>query len=194
MKPWPLLCAVLLLGGCNMAHSDHQLFTAADAAGAPTVRPGIWADPDPGCDFDPNLPVKAKWPQCAHGDTTHQGRAGREPADRFAGKPLIGQYGSAQAETIRRPSSTSPSSLRLDAQGRIVAMKAWPVQCGPPHRRARGDKGPSGTRHPLPGMTMDADGNNCTVATAEAVRAAVGPSRAWTDTPGGAYWVRDGDK
>ena len=67
MRPWLAICAALLLGACNMVHSDHPLFTAADAAGAASFRPGVWADPDPGCDFDPNLPVK-QWPDCAHGD------------------------------------------------------------------------------------------------------------------------------
>jgi len=192
MKPWLALCAVLLLGGCNMVHSDHPLFAAKDAAGAPTFRPGIWAAPDPGCDFDPNLPVKA-WPQCAHGDAAPTAEPGGTMLI-VAGKPLLIQFSSAPGNDPVAFFYGAIEPLRLDAQGRIVAMKAWPVQCGPPHRQVRGDKGPRGTRHPLPGMTMDADGNNCTTASTDTVRAAAGPSRAWADSPGDAYWVRDGEQ
>ena len=35
------LCLVLLLGGCNRVHSDHPLFFASDAAGAPKLNPPI---------------------------------------------------------------------------------------------------------------------------------------------------------
>jgi len=196
MRPWPAICAVLLLGGCNMVHTDHPLFKAADAAGAPTFRPGIWADPDPGCNFDPNRPVKT-WPDCAHGDAAPKAEPGATLLI-VAGKPLIMQYGG-------KPADDQPGSppvyyyfglepLRLDASGRIIAMKAWPVQCGPPRRQGRTHHSPYGTRHPLPGMTMDADGNNCTTASIDAVRAAATPSEAWADKPGGAYWVRDGDQ
>jgi hypothetical protein len=192
MRAWPVLCAALLLGGCNMAHTDHPLFTAKDTMGAPAFRPGVWADPDPGCNFDPNLPV-AKWPDCVHGDSAPKADPGASLLI-VSGKPLIVQYGA-------KPGNDTPSyfyfaiePLRLDAEGRIVAMKAWPVQCGPPHHEVRSDKVHIGTRHPLPGMTMDPDGNNCTVASAEAVRAAAIPSRAWALSAGAAYWVRDGDR
>ena len=35
-----VLAAALMLGGCNMVYAEQPLFTAADATGAPTLRPG----------------------------------------------------------------------------------------------------------------------------------------------------------
>ena len=196
MRPWlaiwPVFWAVLLLGGCNMVHTDHPLFTAADAVGAPTFRPGVWAAPDPHCDFDPNQPVKA-WPQCAHGDSMLEAEKGVSMM-LVPGAPMIIQFASNKPEA----GSTAPQDyfyvaidpLRRDAAGRIVAMNSWAVACGPPRRGAHSN-GPRGTLHPWPGMTMDPDGNNCTAASAAVVRTAAVLSRP-RGAPNGVYWVRDG--
>ena len=70
MRPLGLIAVLALLGlglsGCNMVHSSKPMFSAADAAGGPVFRDGVWASPEPGCQFDPNTPVEA-WPKCANG-------------------------------------------------------------------------------------------------------------------------------
>ena len=38
-----VLAAALMLGGCNMVYAEQPLFTAADAASAPAMRPGLWS-------------------------------------------------------------------------------------------------------------------------------------------------------
>jgi len=73
----------------------------------------------------------------------------------------------------------------------ISGFASWPVQCGPPPPPApEGEKPRHVTREPLPGMTLKDDG--CTTSSADAVRAAAGPSRGWTADIGKARWVRPG--
>ena len=60
---WLALATATLLGGCNIVVSPTPVFTAADTAGAPEFRQGLWATPNPGCRFDDSKPV-AKWPDC----------------------------------------------------------------------------------------------------------------------------------
>ena len=52
-----------------------------------------------------------------------------------------------------------------------------------------------GTLHPLRGLTMDADGNDCTTASQATARLAAKASQAWTkpDSLNSDHWVRDGD-
>jgi hypothetical protein len=196
MRPWIVLCTVLLLGGCNMVHSDHPLFTAADAVGAPTFRGGVWAAPEPGCDFDPNLPVK-QWPHCANGESMRNAEVGTTMLV-AAGKPLIVQVTSNGTDDgAKAPPDyffVALDPVRLDGAGQIVAMHSWPIECGPPRRQSRHSKGPRGTLHPWPGMRMDPDGNNCTPASTAAIRAAALLSRPIGPAPNGAYWVRDGEQ
>jgi hypothetical protein len=67
-----LLVCLLLLGlpACNRVITPTPLFTAADAAGAPRLRDGIWlmeeaVDPDDeACVFNLRRSVK-RWPDCA---------------------------------------------------------------------------------------------------------------------------------
>ena len=61
-----LVAAALMLGGCNLVVSQTPVFRAADAAGAPPFKPGLWASPGPGCTFDESTPFDA-WPKCANG-------------------------------------------------------------------------------------------------------------------------------
>jgi hypothetical protein len=62
-----LLLSSLLLAACtNMVRSQTPWFGAADAAGAPSLRDGVWAAAASDCRFDASRPLE-QWPDCAHG-------------------------------------------------------------------------------------------------------------------------------
>lgn len=134
-----LLAAAASLGGCNLVYSETPLFSAADARGAPQLRPGVWAEREEGCDFDSAKPV-GEWPECAGGSVispTQLTTTGEKPSStayvltggdpqvmQFAlemepTKPLIYLYGGLRA-------------LKRDDRGRIVEAETWIAQCGPP--------------------------------------------------------------
>ena len=55
------------LCGCNVVMTKTPLFTQADAAGAPPLRPGVWSFfREPGCAVDERAPF-TDWPDCAGG-------------------------------------------------------------------------------------------------------------------------------
>jgi hypothetical protein len=124
------------LCGCNMVMTEKPMFTEADRAGAPPIRPGVWRDEKPDCEFDEAQPQKA-WPECAHAQPSVGAppiwvEAGGDP--NLLQLPLQlpgGKSGAGPAGTsfyvyvAYRP-------LKLDAAGRVIAMKQWPVRCGPP--------------------------------------------------------------
>jgi hypothetical protein len=210
------LAALSLLGACNVVMTKTPLFTKADAAGAPKLRPGVWSeDPAPDCALDESKPL-TDWPDCANGfvviDDATFGGYGKEDGKRVwstvsallvGGDPMVFQiHATGDATPGTSPDAYVYSGLapaKLDAQGRIVATLSWPVQCGkPPPADAKTPDGSqrTGTLDPLPGLTMDADGSNCTTTSPAALRAAAKASRKWT-VPGettAAHWVRDGDK
>jgi hypothetical protein len=68
MRGIVLVLAIAMLCGCtNQVRSTDPWFTKADAADAPSLRPGVWAtdNPDPKCKVDEKAPLEA-WPDCAH--------------------------------------------------------------------------------------------------------------------------------
>ncbi len=157
-----LLCAAALLGGCNIVVSKVPMFTAADSAGAPALRPGVWLAEKADCHFDEASPL-AQWPDCAdplvitptevHG----VGSKGQKPAPYLvaAGDPLVLQSqidvdvsagvdvsasGDAKATASASGEMKGPPPyaylaahpIAFDAKGRVVRMEQWPVMCGPP--------------------------------------------------------------
>jgi hypothetical protein len=59
--------ALGLLSACNVVMTEKPLFTEADAAGAPALRPGVWLFfEEPGCKVDTSQPF-VEWPDCAGG-------------------------------------------------------------------------------------------------------------------------------
>jgi hypothetical protein len=159
VKAAALVAAALALGGCNLVVSATPVFSAADAAGAPTLRPGVWAAPQPNCDFKPADPLAA-WPQCAGGgvitetaflaavDPSGLASSGQPPAPDApkqprkvpyvlaAGDPRVLQVG---VELPLDPAAKTRlfffAALRPtahDADGRITGAEIWFVQCGPP--------------------------------------------------------------
>jgi hypothetical protein len=56
-----------LLSACNVVMTKDPLFTQSDAAGAPSLRPGVWVFfKDTDCKVDESRPF-TEWPDCAGG-------------------------------------------------------------------------------------------------------------------------------
>jgi hypothetical protein len=176
MRPWDtliLLASALMLGGCNLVVSQTPVFSAADAAGAPSFKPGFWASPDPGCDFKESAPFDA-WPKCANGSeiqrdaivgtmepTTVTASSGDKTASGpkkvalpyvlAAGDPRVMQVDlhipEAGLGQLGFFYFVAVKPTRFDDDGRITAAQLWPIQCGPP---------------PPPQTTQSTNGNDVT--------------------------------
>ncbi len=190
--------ASLGLGGCNMVMSDQPMFGAADAKGAPLLKPGFWSRAECG-----RTPGPADPKDCLDGivvtretvstvDHSKPGAADQRPepaayllAD---GDPLVlqskataklteGGKGGGEAFIYMAISPTA-----RDGSGRVVEAAAWPVQCGPPTpadkpaapSKQTGGFSPS-TLHPFAGLKLTPLG--CEPADAAAVRNAARRSR-----------------
>jgi hypothetical protein len=198
MRMLLLIACAALLGACNVVHSSKPMFSAADAVGGPVFRDGVWASPEPGCRFDPNKPVET-WPQCANG-AAHFDMKATDSYVTIPGNPAILQLRDVGDDQTVNYFYAAVTPVRIDGQGRVVGFMAWPVLCGPPNRAPKTNASrktmtlsQAGTRSPLSGMTMDADGDNCTPADQAAIRGAATPSRKWADDLRITAWVRDGD-
>ena len=93
-------------------------------------------------------------------------------------------------------------TLYRDADGAITEVKRWLVQCGPldpPGKDKQVEAGPPRmvTSRPFAGLTLDAS-NNCTAASADALRGAAGLSEALASEDGNSpvmgHWVREGSR
>lgn len=216
-----LALAALTLGACNMVYSEKPLFTAAEAKAGPGLKPGIWIKRAPDCDVDLSRPVK-EWPECAE-----PGRVGpRDIGDMkdaskrsnyilVPGEPHVMQFEvklDKDAKTLFMFMGVEP--LKRDEKGRIVEMRLWMVQCGPPppkeaetgappppeneteeeraariEREAQAMISSGVTKEPLEGLTIEA--GMCKAVDPAAVRRAVAASKAWdTDGPTILYWVK----
>ncbi len=218
-----MTCLVLFacagLGGCNLVLSEKPMFTAADAAGAPPMREGVWAAPEKDCEFDRAKPAD-EWPKCASasliGAATTRAIKSKEsdgvevktnisqeaaPYILASGDPRVLQVAievdgkDGKKEVLFAYLALEP--LAFDREGRIVRAQGWLIQCGPPPPKgARPRPGAKSedafvTRHPLPGLKVE--NGNCTPRDKAAVRGAAKPSRAWmTEEPKPTFWVRDG--
>jgi len=87
------LLGLAVVGGCNVVMTDKPLFTVADAAGAPPLRPGVWSFfHEAGCQVDESRPF-AEWPSCSGGGIVRAGeiaghKAGAPPGE-LEREPLI---------------------------------------------------------------------------------------------------------
>jgi hypothetical protein len=67
MWRWLLIASLSLLGACNVVLTKEPLFTHADEAGAPPLKPGVWLlFKEADCKFDETKPF-VDWPDCAGG-------------------------------------------------------------------------------------------------------------------------------
>ncbi len=203
MKFLASMAALITLGGCNAVVTSTPMFTHADEAGAPEVRPGLWRfDNGDKCDFDESLPLKS-WPECAGGVMLRDGNAGYfqrgvgkpvwtiQPVILTAGSPRIGQAQvkiSGDVTVENQPyayAGVRPTGF--DGKGRVTAFAFWPVQCGSPP--------PGGndavTTRPLPGLTLKPGEPVCTTSSPTALRNAAKASEAWAPKPMSGRWVRD---
>jgi hypothetical protein len=124
--------AAAALSGCNMVMSEGPMFAKADGATAPPIRSGVWRSEVVDCAVDETLP-QDKWPGCASASPS----VGDPPIWlEVSGDPIL-----LQTPSIPIPDAQGPKAyslfvairpLKLDAQGRVIAMKTWTVRCGPP--------------------------------------------------------------
>jgi hypothetical protein len=212
------LAVLLLLGACNMVVTKAPLFSKADTAGEAQLRAGVWRETQQQpCDFDETKPL-AEWPGCASGFIVRDGQVGGYNTDAegkrtWTSSELIvagdeprviqvlmkdlGVKGLGELAFGPMYLYVAAHPTKTDAQGRIVAYTAWPILCGPPPPPdAKGPDGNAtrmGTLRPLPGLTMDKDGNNCTTTSQQVVLAAAKASAQWqgADTTED-HWIRDG--
>lgn len=215
MRNGKIQCALLaasLLGGCNLVISEQPWF-AADAA-APRLKQGLWVNLDPnGCTFDSAKPVD-DWPECAEpmivrGDSyvvrdenSENGNKWEELAHVVAaGTPLVDQIEWRRKDKAAYLYMGLAATAR-DADGAITEVKRWLVQCGPldpPGKDKQVEAGPPRmvTSRPFAGLTLDAS-NNCTAASADALRGAAGLSEALASEDGNSpvmgHWVREGSR
>jgi len=217
---WKLaaMAAPVLVLGCNEVYSDHPWFTAADAAGAPRLRDGLWAVMEtPDCQLDQSQPAE-KWPDCAEAmvvegdrllsmDWTTDSDSGLRKLDGVdvaetvlaAGNPRVLQFhalgkegaeGGAKADKLWFYVGVRPTAQ--DAAGRITGFSRWLVQCGP---LAPGAGTSDITRRPFRGIAVE--GKDCTATSAQALRNAAARSETLPgksgrpDTPP-ARWIREG--
>jgi len=196
-----VLAALVSVTACNMVVTEKPMFGAGDQASAAPIRTGIWRSDKPGCDVDETL-SQDKWPACAGAqpgvaDPPFWLQVGGEPSLLQMALPIpIG----ASSTSVYLYAAYRP--LKLDAQGRVTALKTWAVQCGPPPKPGEVSPGPGGaagsgvnqmpgmTRSLLPGLKPGQLGG-CTAETAAALRNAAVVSEAWADANPNSHWVRD---
>jgi len=212
------LLGLVLLSVCNILVTEKPLFTAADEAGAPALKPGVWLIfEEDGCKFDETKPID-EWPDCAGGGVIRPGEVidhdQKAPKGVFehspfvfaAGAPRIAQMqmkeqataGVGDDQTTEKAVSYAYGAVRptkLDDQGRIVAATYWFVLCGPPAPKDKnGDDSDLATLKPFPGVKMKPGDATCTTDSKTVVHTAAVASEAFKKAPLNARWLRDGDK
>lgn len=183
-----LVLALLGLGGCRMAVSERPLFTVADAADAPALKPGLWALVESGCRFNTKA-APEKWPDCATPLALRDGaavavRRGESPRRNAVliagGDPAVLQADATDEDGTsgRKFAYFGLRPLAADADGTVTRARVWPAQC--PQAKA--------------------DSDTCLIRGQAAARRAIAQSEAgaYAGTPQDAgrtaYWIRDSDR
>ena len=183
-----LVLVLLSLGGCRLATSERPLFTVADSADAPALKPGLWALVEVGCRFNTKA-APEKWPDCATPLALRDGAAvsvkrGESPRRNAVliagGDPAVLQADATNegGATGRRFAYFGLRPLAADGDGTVTRARLWPAECV-------GGKGKSAA---------------CPVRSQAAARRAVAQSEAaaYAGIPQAAgriaYWIREGDR
>ena len=132
-----ILAAPWLLAACNVVMTKEPLFTAADAAGAPPLRPGVWVlFKDPDCKFDEHAPF-TDWPDCAGGGLVtatdvagHKNGAAKDvlehsPLVLAAGDPRIAQL-QVSVDMSAETSAEASGGASASASASVTAPKPNP--------------------------------------------------------------------
>ncbi|NBB14890.1 hypothetical protein GVN21_05865 [Caulobacter sp. SLTY] len=197
------------LSACNLVITTEPTYTAADAAGAPAMKDGLWVSVEKGCDVDLKKPA-TEWPECAgwivvkDGAMTGVGDDGQPfkvPFVLAAGDPRVMQIElQEKGDGPKLFMYIGVKPVKSDGEGRIIEYTGWIVQCGPPPPKdsKREDGQPRfGTLEPSPGMVMDEQQSGCTPSSKAALTGAAKLSERYElSEPRGeaTRWVRDGDK
>jgi hypothetical protein len=209
MRGLILILAILALGGCsNRVISSRPWFPVGkDAQLYAPIHNGIWIWDDQTCALDATKPM-ASWPDCADAlylkdtlafEVTKEDGAWhwspREEIEPFvivAGKPYVMQVEGAGSDEKEKAAPATWLYLgakpKFDAQGRIVALKLWPIACGPLGKKTDGTQA-SVTTKPFAGLKRA--GANCTAASQTSLRHAATASESLSGTPDKVHWVRD---
>jgi hypothetical protein len=183
-----LVLALLCLGGCRMATSERPLFTVADAADAPVLKPGLWALVETGCRFNTKT-APEKWPDCATplslrdgaAVAVKRGESSRRNAVLIAGGDPVVLQADATDEggaAGRKFAYFGLRPLAADEDGTVTRARVWPAEC--PVGKGAAD--------------------TCVVRGQAAARRTVAQSEtaAYAGTPQDAgriaYWIRDSDR
>lgn len=178
-KAW-IAATVLALaasqGGCdNLVASYQPLFQSADAISDGALRPGWWVTQDANCKIDPKRSNR-DWPECSGPMLIPERSSGMvsileegQEAVRLEwrlvdGDPLLLEWGFRpravapdQSQTVYFYSGVEP--LRRDRKGRVIALRHWPLVCGPVEPPAASEpRRRRGTKSPWPGVEMESGG------------------------------------
>ena len=197
MRTLLIVLAALGLSACNLVYTEKPLWTAADSRGAPKLKPGVWINPKPDCVFEP---TQTPLPECAHAASVTAEAFGPPPGeapvpagepDRLpyvlvAGDPLVMQVELDLKKATRRWLYVGVRPMKTDRRGRIVEMRFWLAQCGPPPPKG-GER--FVTNEPLAGLKVVE--NDCIPESAAAVFRAAKASEAWDEDKDSVRWLRD---
>jgi hypothetical protein len=138
------MAGMALLSACNMVITKTPLFSPADEAGAPPLRPGVWLfQTDADCQVDTAKPL-TEWPDCSGGavvaaghitgkDSSNPGQMEVTPFTFAAGAPRIAQVlvavdvsvhadVSANADSNSNATASTSSTMSSDAsKGKVYA-------------------------------------------------------------------------
>ncbi|MEO6255688.1 MAG: hypothetical protein ABIO69_02665 [Sphingomicrobium sp.] len=181
-----LLPLCTALSACNMAVSDHPMFSAKDRLTTP-LKDGLWVADDPDCAFDINLP-KEKWRNCAIWTIISGNKFVEFSAAKGEDRPLGflvagGQPPIVQIDTIEDGQHAylfvAVDPTGRDAAGAVTSLNLWGIACGTVKTAG------SNQVDPYPGIDKA-----CHPLSTDALRAAALASRPTTKEPDRMQWVR----
>ena len=93
LRPALIAAGLALLSACNVVMTKEPLFTQADSAGAPNLRPGVWIFfKEADCKVDESRPF-TEWPDCAGGGLVKgnsvEGHKAGAPPDQLEDTPFV---------------------------------------------------------------------------------------------------------